>query len=353
MCAHAAALLENTLDQEPTSLPAQIADALVSIPKGLTPGVVKALDRLVGASLDIPIAWLQQKKAKIDAQTESYKLVEASIAETVASGAGADPDIAQRAMNKLVRKEYRKQVNREAVASAMVEDLRDQASSEENLATGSVSASEVDDDWLNVFERYAEDASSERLQGLWGKVLAGEVRQPGRFSTRTLRFLSEFSQADALLFETFAKSAFGDNAPKNLVAPKDQENISDLIYLEASGLIQGASGLGLQKMFMFNKQGRLSLREGNLIVHLIGEPEKKVKYEAIVLTQLGQEVLCLVGSRNAWESARALAHAIRSPNIHEAHLGVLTDEKTGKINLMEVLWVKETPEAPIVEGSQD
>ncbi|AUQ56361.1 MULTISPECIES: DUF2806 domain-containing protein [Phaeobacter] len=287
------------MDQESTNLPAQIADALVSIPKGLTPGVIKALDRLVGASVDIPIAWLQQKKAKIDAQTESYKLVEASIAETVASGAGADPDIAQRAMNKLVRKEYRKQVNREAVASAMVEDLRDQASSEENLATGSVPASEVDDDWLNVFERYAEDASSERLQGLWGKVLAGEVRQPGRFSTRTLRFLSEFSQADALLFETFAKSAFGDSAPKKLVAPEDQEDISDRIYLEASGLIQGASGLGLEKTLMFNEHGRLFVREGNLVVLLTGEPEKKVQYKAIVLTQLGQEVLCLVGSRNA------------------------------------------------------
>lgn len=195
---------------------------ILSIPKGLTPGVIKALDRLVGASINIPIAWLQQKNAKIDAQTESYKLVEASIAENVASGAGADPDIAQRAMNKLARKEYRKQVNREAVASAMVEDLQDHATSAENLATGSVPTSELDDNWLNVFERYAEDASSERLQGLWGKVLAGEVRQPGRFSSRTLRFLSEFSQSDALLFETFAKSVFGDNAPKKLVAPKDK-----------------------------------------------------------------------------------------------------------------------------------
>lgn len=149
-------------------------------------------------------------------------MVEASIAENVALGAGADPDIAQRAMNKLARKEYRKQVNREAVASAMVEDLQDHATSAENLATGSVPTSELDDNWLNVFQRYAEDASSERLQGLWGKVLAGEVRQPGRFSSRTLRFLSEFSQSDALLFETFAKSVFGDNAPKKLVAPKDK-----------------------------------------------------------------------------------------------------------------------------------
>lgn len=99
---------------------------------------------------------------------------------------------------------------------------------------------EPDDDWLNVFERYVEDASSERLQGLWGKVLAGEIRRPGRFSTRTLRFLSEFSQADALTFESFAKSAFADNAPKKAVTNKEDRNIGHLIHLEASGLIQGA-----------------------------------------------------------------------------------------------------------------
>ena len=76
-------------ETEPSNLPAQIADAIASVPKALVPGVVKALDRLLGAAIDIPVAKLAQVKAKIDAQTESYKLVEASIATSAALGAGA------------------------------------------------------------------------------------------------------------------------------------------------------------------------------------------------------------------------------------------------------------------------
>ncbi|SDF88402.1 Protein of unknown function [Celeribacter baekdonensis] len=340
------------MDHEPTNLPAQIANALVSIPKGLTPGVIKALDRLVGATVDVPVAWLNQKKAKIDAQTESYKLVEAYIAQSVVSGVEANPEIAQRAMNTLIRKEYRKQSNREAVAAAMVEDLRKNARETSEKEVSADNLTELDDDWLNIFERYAEDASSERLQGLWGRVLSGEVRQPGRFSTRTLRFLSEFSQADALTFENFAKKSFGDNAPAKLVNPAQGEDISHLIHLEASGLIHGASGLGLQKTVIFNDKGDASIREGNIIIFLHGEPEQKIEFEAVVLTPLGREVLCLVGSRNVREAARSVALAIRTPKIHEAYLNVLTiGENEQRIETKEVLWVKEIPESQSVDGS--
>ncbi|MFW8593089.1 DUF2806 domain-containing protein [Cribrihabitans neustonicus] len=340
------------MDQEQTNLPAQIADAIVAIPKGLTPGVVKALDRLVGAAVDVPVAWLHQKKAKIDAQTESYKLVERSIASSVASGASGDPEIAERAMNTLVRKEYRKQSNREAVAAAMVANLTEHSDEASGHNETPVSAAELDDDWLNLFERYAEDASSERLQGLWGKVLAGEIRRPGRFSPRTLRFLSEFSQADALTFEEFAKCAFGDLAPKSAVIKDPTANISHLVNLEASGLVQGASGLGLKKTFRFNDQGLVIFREGDLVIILSGEPGKECSFEVLILTPLAQEVLSLVGSRNAKESAKLVANAIRTPLIFEAHLGVIPNlDGSNGVRLMEVLWQKETPEAQIVEGT--
>lgn len=334
------------MEQEPTNLPAQIAEAIVSIPKGLTPGVIKALDRLVGAAVDLPVAWLKQKTAKIDTKTESFKLVEASIAKSAALSAGGDSEIAQRALNTLVRKEYRKQTNREAVAAAMVEDLRDETS--DNTAP-SDPAIELDDDWLNVFEQYAENASSEKLQGLWGKVLAGEIRRSGQFSRKTLRFLSEISQADALDFETFAKSSFGDFAPRKSVEPKDNANIAHLITLEASGLIQGVSAIGLSKTFTFSESGQVFLNEGNLAICLTGEPGTEVTYAVIPLTALGQEVLCLIGNRNARDAARVVALAIRTPEIHEAYLGVRDTSVKGRINVVETLWLKDAPESQTIE----
>lgn len=338
-------------ETEPSNLPAQIADAIASVPKALVPGVVKALDRLLGAAIDIPVAKLAQVKAKIDAQTESYKLVEASIATSAALGAGADADTAQRAIEVLVRKEYRKQINREAVATAMIEDMRDHA---ESLDAGAAKApiAEVDEDWLNVFERYAEDASSERLQGLWGRVLSGEVRKPGRFSTRTLRFLSEFSQADALTFEALAKSAFGDAAPASIVKPAGMKDIRSLIYLESHGLIQGASGLGLNRTFHFNEEGFTFVFEGDLAIVFKGQPNTSFSHAVVALTPLGQELLSLIPSRSPRESAKVVAFAYRNPEIYECYLAVsVTSGERGEVQFIEVVWLKESDQEPIVDGS--
>lgn len=230
--------------------------------------------------------------------------------------------------------------------------MRDHVAEAAGMKETSVPATELEDDWLNVFERYAEDASSERLQGLWGKVLAGEIRRPGRFSTRTIRFLSEFSQADAVTFENFAKSAFDDHAPKKVVIKDKGSNITNLINLEASGLVQGASGLGLRKFIIFDNNGRAFLQEEKLFIVLSGEPGKRLSYEALILTPLGQEVLCLVGTRNAKEAAKVVANAIRTSQVFEAHLGVLPHSDTsGGIHVIEVLWQKEISESQTVEGT--
>ncbi len=326
---------------ETSNLPTQISEALVAIPKGLTPGVIKALDRLATATVGIPVAWLNQKRAKIDAQTESYKAVEASIALSAVTDVGVDAEIRQRAIDVLVRKEYRKQVNREAVAAAMVKDIREHPDTLAGNRANTVTDGELEDDWMNVFERYAEDASSERLQDLWGRVLAGEIRQPGRFSTRSLRFLSEFSQADALLFEKIAQCSFGDFAPKTLVQPDENKNISDLIHLEASGLIQGASTTGLRKSFSFDSSGVAHMREENILIYLEGKPMKKVAFDVIALTVLGQEMLCLVGGRDRYMAAKSVAHAIRSSDIQAARLCVIRDPSiVGSYDVLEELWGK-------------
>lgn len=336
-------------DNETPNLPAQIADAVTSIPRALIPSAVRALDRLVGAAVDIPVAWFEQQSAKINAKTESYKLVEASIAAAVASGAGTDPDMVQRAMNTLVRKEYRKQLNREAVAAAMVEDLRDSAGSSSD--TVSTPPASLDEDWLNVFERFAEDASSDRLQGLWGRVLAGEVRKPGKFSTRTLRFLSEFSQADALIFEEFTKDVFGPAAPKALVIPAERKDIRPLMDLEASGLIQGASGLGLQRTINLDQNGNGFVVEGDLCLVFRGEPNSYITQEIIPLTALGQELLALVVSRKPFDCAKAVAFALRVPEIYECYIGVRVAEgSSDQYNLKHVLWLQESDQTRIFEG---
>lgn len=67
--------------------------------------------------------------------------------------------------------------------------------------------SEIDDDWLNLFARLAEDKSSEELQGLFGRILGGEIRKPGSFSLRTIQFPSTLSKDDAHAITNFLSYA--------------------------------------------------------------------------------------------------------------------------------------------------
>jgi hypothetical protein len=68
-----------------------------------------------------------------------------------------------------------------------------------------VSDEEVDPDWATRFFRFAEDASTEEMQFYWGKVLAGEVKQPGSFSLRALAILHTITREEAHLFQPWAQ----------------------------------------------------------------------------------------------------------------------------------------------------
>lgn len=54
---------------------------------------------------------------------------------------------------------------------------------------------EVEDDWLFAWREYSGRVAAEDLQRLWGSVLAGEVKSPGKYSMRTLEVLKTLSKA--------------------------------------------------------------------------------------------------------------------------------------------------------------
>lgn len=196
---------------------------------------------------------------------------------------------------------------------AAIEDMRavgNESTTEPELDQ----ALDVDDDWLNIFERHAEDASTERMQRLWGRVLAGEIRKPGSFAPRTLRFLSEFSQADAITFLSFCENAFGEFSPSALVKD-NRHDIRDLIRLESSDLIQGALGLGLTFTLKFNGEGKNFLIEGNMGIMLISELDSKIPVNVLGMSLLGQQVMRLITDLDVRVAARKVAESIRGPLI--------------------------------------
>jgi hypothetical protein len=70
--------------------------------------------------------------------------------------------------------ERRKLENRASAAKAALDDVQ--------TNPGSADAKvEIEDDWLNLFARLAEDKSSDELRRLFGKILAGEIRNLAHF----------------------------------------------------------------------------------------------------------------------------------------------------------------------------
>ena len=63
---------------------------------------------------------------------------------------------------------------------------------------------EVDHDWTARFFNDVQDVSSEEMQQLWAKVLAGEVERPGSTSVKTLGILKNLDKSTASLFREFS-----------------------------------------------------------------------------------------------------------------------------------------------------
>jgi hypothetical protein len=306
-----------------------IAAVIGNIAGALVPSSVKALNRLVGAVIDIPVAYTERVSERVRAKTKSYVAVENAVAGAAERGVLADEATMHRAMDALVAREYRKQESRESVAKEFVAEMQHDNSEPAPDA-------EIDDDWLNVFERYAEDASTERMQQLWGKVLAGEVRKPGRFSMRTLRFLSEFSQNDALLFADFCDLTFGVVAPTKLLKPNAEKDIRHLLHLEASGLISGASGVGFNNTRVFGNHGFAFIVEDDLAIQFKGEPGQSLVTSCFTLTPMGLELTYLLPARDRNAAARQVALAVKQDNISAAYISAV--DASGGAHPIEVLW---------------
>ncbi len=77
------------------------------------------------------------------------------------------------------------------------------AQAAQELGDREVQDHEVDHDWTARFFNDVQDVSSEEMQQLWSKVLAGEVERPGSTSIKTLGILKNLDKTTASLFRKF------------------------------------------------------------------------------------------------------------------------------------------------------
>lgn len=142
-------------------------------------------------------------------------------------------ELLKRAGERMVYQEMLKQQNIDSVISTAYTELEN---------TNEVSENPVDKDWIIRFMNSIEDISNEHMQEIWGKLLAGEIKQPNTFNLRTLEMLKNLTQHEAGLFKKIADLAIYRIVSSSIYCDDDLLesrglDFSDLLQLEECGLI--------------------------------------------------------------------------------------------------------------------
>lgn len=314
------------------ALPAWVAEAAknLNLPTLLLGPAGAAISRLIGGATDIPAAWLQAKADEIKATSEAKRNVKLALAGAASAQALTDADLVDQALLSLLPEHLRKQANKEAVAQAAIEAMAD-LEPEDHLAN----AASPDPDWMNLFIRFAEDASSERMQDLWGRVLAKETASGGAFSLRTIRFLSELDKGTAEAFERISALVFDGNGVDT--GPRiSNELFEDIFTLEQAGLLSYGVGK-LAKFITIDPNGSTSINLRKSFLTLYGKPGSEIELNCSIMTKTGCEIMQIVSVVDDEAVAKSLAGRISKVCVDKI------EWCDGGSGVIEVLWSRPTP----------
>lgn len=224
------------------------------------------------------------------------------------------PPIEERTQERVNFQEAKKQLNIENVTAFAAEELNNEEE---------VTDEPLDEDWTTRFFRIAEDISNEEMQALWGKILAGEIKQPKSYSLRTLELIRNLSKKEADVFMKVANFAvksgnenyvFKGNSDEKL-ANDYQINYPDIALLTEIGLIQPGDFVSHQFMQQATDTKRI-LVAGNIVIFVdIKANTPTVQMPVHVFSNSGNELLKLIKSTPPLDYLTYLAKSIKNENV--------------------------------------
>jgi len=200
-------------DEAGSSTVSLIANAigtyLGSVPAALQKNVEKAFSHL----LKIPGAYSEGKAEEIKAYSQARVQIIKATGEKLAESIEIDNSLARIATETHTSKILRQQKNSIGVLKYATEELSALsigARVEPTLKAdhNTDGTEEISEDWLNAFESEAVNMSSEQMQQLFGKMLAGEIQRPSTYSVRTVKLMGQMDNRVAKKFRAFCSLTF-------------------------------------------------------------------------------------------------------------------------------------------------
>ena len=189
---------------------------------------------------------------------------------------------------KIFHKEHKRQENVEIIMGRAYEKLKDK---------DEVSEEELDEDWITRFFRYAEDITTEHMQELWAKILAGEIEKPKSFSMRTLEILRNMSTEEAEIFQKFVNlsiKAYDDEGRNNHLFILYEDNstfnnlitFNDILLMMEIGIIHEGLSLNIEP----TNQERFSIKDNDIVFSV----NRIIVIRIISFSKKGIELLRLI-----------------------------------------------------------
>ena len=238
--------------------------------------------------------------------------------------------LANRTQNRVEFKEQKRQKNIESITQKAAEDLESEVV---------VSDDPVDEDWTSRFFDYAEDISNEDMQGLWGKILAGEIKKPKSYSLRTLDILRNLSTEEAEIFIKFGSLAIQSGGiafllnikKEKLLEEEYQLKFIEKLLLEELGLL-AANDLQYKLAKTDDKPSQtVFINNATIIVQdkLANKPEQQL--QVLVFTKIGQELLQLVKAEPQKEYLQLLATKLDRNNGLVKYANIIEELSNGSV----------------------
>jgi len=300
-----------------------------SIPAPIRRNAFKAFGRLCTAAIEIPVAYLEGVAAEKRAETQGRIKIIGRTSEQIAQQMEVDPEYARVAVRKFGQKVIREQVNLDMISEIAANSLKETSIPGEQQ-NNSEPDETISEDWLNTFEKEASQKSTEDMQLLFGRILAGEIRRPASFSLKTVRLLANLDPVAAALFKKFCSAclvlqlpgtnqiidarvpSLGGNAGANSLS-KYGFSFSQLNILAEYGLIiSDYNSWSDYKFCILNEQKQIILpfRHQRKYWALLPKPERAVdeelKITGVALSRSGQELLQIIDIEPMEEYTEAL-----------------------------------------------
>ncbi|MBK2110393.1 DUF2806 domain-containing protein [Francisella tularensis] len=222
-----------------------------------------------------------RKKAKAEAEAEKIKVL-ASIELN---------EIQQRAIDRLVHQEERKQENIESITAKAAQNLKENAEVEN-----------LEEDWVAHFFKQCDTVSDKEMQSLWSSLLSGEASKPGTFSKRTVDCVASMDKKDAKLFTEFCQFCILDGEMLPFIFDVESEiftkkgiTFSSLKHLDSIGLISFEPVSGYIRKG-FPKYAKLYYFEMPISIEFNKDDGNKIETGKVLLTQVGQELAPICGA---------------------------------------------------------